>query len=63
MADPDLQIGEGGDGHPDPEIRGGGQVGAGSLVWSKNKGGPSPRSATVIFSNKFCVHLIFNLVS
>ena len=24
MADPDLQIGEGGDGHPDPEIRGGG---------------------------------------
>ena len=50
MADPDLQIREGGGGHPDPEIRGGGAVSKKffSLLrvsfWSKNKGGRAPRA-------------------
>ena len=54
VADPDpLQIkGEGGGGHPDPDIRGGGRSAKnifsalGASFWSKNKGGPSPGSAT-----------------
>ena len=48
VADPDLQIREGreGDGHPDPEIRGGGGLKKNFLgpfrasVSSKNEGGP-----------------------
>ena len=52
MAEPDLQIrGEGGGGHPDPEIRrrGGGAVNKKyfpalrASVWSKNKGARPPR--------------------
>ena len=48
VAFPDLQIREG-DGHPDPEIRGGGGGGRSqnkffsalrASVWSKNMGGP-----------------------
>ena len=52
MADPDLQIWEvgGGEGHPDPEIRGAQSQALQALVWSKNKrgrgGGVSPGSAT-----------------
>ena len=44
MADPDLQItgGEGGVGHPDPEIRG-----AQASVWSKNKKGPGPQAPQI----------------
>ena len=47
MADPDLQIWEvgGGEGHPDPEIRGAQSQALQALVWSKNKrgrGGESP---------------------
>jgi len=51
VADPDLQIREGG-GHPDPEIReepGLQKIFLGALrasVWSKGKGGPSPGSTT-----------------
>ena len=69
VSDPDLQIrvGRGGDGHPDPKIRGGGRSqkkffsSLWASVWSKNKEGgadspgPSPRSASVmfiLFSNK-----------
>ena len=58
VADPDLQIGEGGVGHLDPEKRGGSLKKFFSAlrtsVWSKNKGdarappGPSPGSATDI---------------
>ena len=41
MADPDLQIWEvgGGEGHPDPEIRGAQSQALQALVWSKNKRG------------------------
>ena len=45
MADPDLQIREGGGGHPDPEIRGGGQSpkiffsALRASFWSINKAG------------------------
>ena len=59
MAFPDLQIREG-DGHPDPEIRGGGEGGGlkisffrpyglqfGLKIWGAPRGpGPSPESAT-----------------
>ena len=57
MGDPDLQIREGGGGHPDPEIRGGRSLKKffsplRVSFWSKNKGepgspGPSNESATV----------------
>ena len=54
MADPDLQIrevgGGGGEGHPDPEIRGARSIKKFSALWasswSKNKGGGGPGSAT-----------------
>ena len=57
MPDPNLEIRVvgWGDGHPDPEISGGGPVSKNffpafrASVWSKNKGGagPSPRFATI----------------
>ena len=53
MAGPHLQIGEGGGGHPDPEIRGG-PVSTNvfsalrASFWSKNKGGArAPRAPTL----------------
>ena len=55
MADADLQIrgGAGGGGHPDPEKRGGAGLKKknysgpfGPRVWSTNKRGPSPGSAS-----------------
>ena len=55
VADPDVQIrgegaGAGAGGHPDPEIRGGGQSpkkvfsALQTSVWSKNQGGAGPRA-------------------
>ena len=46
MADPDLEMGGGGgEGHPDPEMRGEGRSGLRASFWSKNKvgGGRAPR--------------------
>ena len=48
VADPDLHMGQGGNGHLDPDMRGGGPVSKKHVsalqasVWSKNKGGPGP---------------------
>ena len=46
MADPGLQIREGGEGHPDPEIRGSGLKKKlfRASVWSENKGVPGHSS-------------------
>ena len=55
MADPDLEMGGGGEGHPDPEMRGEGRSGLRASFWSKNKvgggagpEGPSPGSTIEI---------------
>lgn len=39
MPDPDLEMGEGGEGHPDPEMRGEGRSGLRASFWSRNKVG------------------------
>ena len=50
---PDLQI-KGGGGHPDPEIF--------RPVWSKNKGGTSPRSTTAaIERGVFAIAMIYHV--
>ena len=39
MPDPDLEMGGGGERHPDPEMRGEGRSGLRASFWSKNKVG------------------------